>query len=215
MIGPIIPSRDSTCQVNWYDNLSLRKDGFGGRLAYEFFGETMKHLRPIALILILLFVGLPQERAAAAEESDWRIELRPGYTWLSRDDESMQGFSVGVMGAWRAFDNVFLKLDLDNMFLDINDPGRAYAINPALGINYDFDLAPLLPTIGTGLGPLFTQKEDSAWSIDLSWHLLLSLQYFIRDDVGFGLEGKYFFILTDMNQNPIYATASAKVTLAF
>lgn len=141
--------------------------------------------------------------------------MRPTYSWYNSNKESMHGFGTGIMGSWRAYDTLYVKLDTELIFLDMATPGDKYIWEFSAGINYDVDITPVIATIGTGIGPLFTQNIEKTWATDASWHLLLALQYKIIKDFGIGLEGRYHFILTQFDTNPLFFTASLKLFMVF
>ena len=149
------------------------------------------------------------------DQTLWQLELRPGYSWISDDNDEMEGFSIAAMGGYRVYDSLLGKLDLEYSSFDAYDFGRAQFVETALGLNYDIDFSPVVPTIGSGIGTLFRKKRGEAWSTDLSWHVLGGVHYFVTETVGLGAEAKYHLLLSDLNQNPIYFTLAAKVVLAF
>ena len=150
----------------------------------------------------------------AEDERPWRLEIRPGYVWQKRG-EDLHGVSAGLMGGWRAFDTVVVKLDAEVSSLGVRQPGESLFTEIAGGFNYDIDLAPLFPTIGAGLGPLFRKYEGESWTTSLSWHVLGAAVYQITPLLGLGVEIKYHLILTEFSQDPFFMTVAAKAALSF
>lgn len=170
----------------------------------------------LAALGLLLLLGLFSRPAAAELDiPDWRVELRPGFAWTRSGDEDLAGMSVGVMAAYRLFDTVSLKLDGEWLFFDIDRPGEAHWIETTLGVAYDVDLTPLLPTLGAGVGPLFIRPTRGEPSTEAVWHVLLALSYLLTEDFALGLEIRPHFILTRMNQDPFFLTLAAKLMLVF
>jgi len=165
--------------------------------------------------MVTLGIILTCSPAQAVEFDDWRMELRPTYSWWTVEDDNMHGFGTGLMGSWRAFDTLYIKLDTEIIFLDMENPGNKYLWEISAGANYDIDITPLTVTMGTGIGPLLTKDEGQDWKTDASWHLLLAFQYSITKDFALGIEGRYHFIFTDFNTSPLFFTASLKAVLTF
>jgi hypothetical protein len=173
-------------------------------------------VRVFSALVVAMILCAPLSAAhAELEIPNWRAEVRPGFAWMTDNSDNLSGFSLGMMGSYRVFDTLSVKLDSEISFFDVNQPGQAYWVETSAGVNYDIDLTPLVPTIGTGIGPLFKKPKVGDWSTEATWHVLLGLSYFIVEEVALGAEIRPHFILSDLSQDPFYFTVSAKVMMAF
>ncbi len=149
------------------------------------------------------------------ESKKWVVELRPGFTWLYGDYGDREGFNIALQGGYRFWDNLSAKLDVEYAFFDIDSPEHAKLLHPALGFDYDVDRSRWLPTLGTGIGPLWRKYRHMDWKTDAVWHVNVGLAYQFSRDVALGAKAKYNFVLTDFDTTPLYLTLAVNLVILF
>ncbi len=170
------------------------------------------------LCLVVLFIGgmLHAQESPDWDAREWRVEVRPGYAYLTDGGDNSHGATVGAMAGWRFYDSLSLKLDLDysQFGLAKGDPGVRF-LEMALGFNYDIDVLWVIPSIGTGVGPLFRRYEGHDWDTQAAWHIMGALVYPFSSLMAIGIEARAHLVVTDFNQDPLYLTFVAKLQMAF
>jgi len=171
-----------------------------------------------AFLSLTVLFGVAGE-ASARDLPDWRFEASTGYGVYYDNNGDQHGLGVSALGAWRAFDMVWLKFNLDYAAfnwssLDSPEPG-AMIVAPAVGINYDIDLLPVYPTIGVGFSPFFKTEAGEDWETMFSWHILASINFAINELVTLGLELKSHMLSGSDPLSGMFLTSMFKVQLDF
>jgi len=178
----------------------------------------MKRLLTIATMVLLfpLQVGALDNPALNTNLArDWAIQARGGYGWLSDNGLDLEGFSLGVSGGYRLYEDLFAKLDVEYSDFSWAGEERARYLPLSAGLEYGIDLTPIVPYVGLSAGPLFRAVDSNDWKTKWFWQLAGGLDGIITPDFAVGIEARYHGDLENFSQNSLYVTLAVKTIYRF
>ena len=178
-----------------------------------------KNEKTILFLLVWVVIGLlwaPTSAHAMNPDSEWQLDVRPGFSWLRQHERDYGGLSLTGGGAWRFWNQAQLRLDLQYAGFGVRNDKQVHFLDSTLGVQYEFDRLPIVPSLGLALGPYLSHSGlTHRWRTDLGIRTSFDLHYFFGETWALGGSARYHYLATDFPNTPIFLDLALKLVWEF
>ncbi len=149
-------------------------------------------------------------------DSDWQVDLRPGFSWLRTHERDYGGLSLTGGAAWRFWNQAQLRLDLQYAGFGVQQSEKVHFTDATLGLQYELDRLPIVPSFGLAMGSYISHSGVThRWRTDFGIRTSFDLHYFFGENWALGGAARYHYVATDFPNTPIFLDLALKLVWEF